>query len=45
VIGSAHSGYTSGPYLGKLLSDYILGREPAHPLFDPARLVGVRLSH
>lgn len=45
VIGSAHSGYTSGPYLGKLLADYMLGREPAHPLFDPARLVGVPLSH
>jgi glycine/D-amino acid oxidase-like deaminating enzyme len=45
VIGSAHSGYTSGPYLGKLLSDYMLGHEPAHPLFDPARLVGVPMPH
>lgn len=45
VIGSAHSGYTSGPYLGKLLADTMLGREPAHPLFDPARLVGVPLPH
>jgi len=40
VIGSVHSGYTSGPYMGKLLADTLLGREPAHPLFDPARLVG-----
>ncbi len=45
VIGSAHSGYTSGPYLGKLLADCMLGDEPAHPLFDPARLVGVALAH
>jgi len=43
VIGSAHSGYTSGPYLGKLLADCMLGRDPAHPLFDPARLVGVAM--
>jgi glycine/D-amino acid oxidase-like deaminating enzyme len=45
VIGSAHSGYTSGPYLGKLLADHMLGREPSHALFDPARLVGVPLPH
>ena len=45
VIGSAHSGYTSGPYLGKLLAEHLLGREPAHPLFDPSRLVGVPLPH
>lgn len=45
VIGSAHSGYTSGPYLGKLLADYMLGRMPDHPLFDPARLVGMPLPH
>lgn len=45
VIGSAHSGYTSGPYLGQLLAEHMLGREPAHPLFDPARLVGVPLPH
>jgi len=45
VIGSAHSGYTSGPYLGHLLAETLLGREPAHPLFDPSRLVGVPLPH
>jgi len=43
VIGSAHSGYTSGPYLGRLLAEHMLGHESAHPLFDPARLVGVPL--
>ena len=43
VIGSVHSGYTSGPYMGKLLADRILGHEPAHPLFDPARLLGLAI--
>lgn len=43
VIGSAHSGYTSGPYMGLLLAEYLLGREPAHPLFEPSRLVGVAM--
>ena len=39
VIGCVHSGYTSGPYMGRLLADRILGRDPEMPLFDPARLV------
>ena len=39
VIGSVHSGYTSGPYVGWLLAQAILGHEPEMPLFDPARLV------
>jgi glycine/D-amino acid oxidase-like deaminating enzyme len=39
VIGCVHSGYTSGPYMGQLLADLILGRAPEMPLFDPARLV------
>ncbi|WP_216851264.1 FAD-binding oxidoreductase [Acidisphaera sp. L21] len=39
VIGCVHSGYTSGPFMGKLLADHILDREPELPLFDPARLV------
>jgi glycine/D-amino acid oxidase-like deaminating enzyme len=39
VIGCAHSGFTSGPYMGQLLADFILGREPERPLFDPARLI------
>jgi glycine/D-amino acid oxidase-like deaminating enzyme len=45
VIGSAHSGYTSGPYLGKLLAEFMLGREPTHPLFDAGRLLGVPMPH
>jgi glycine/D-amino acid oxidase-like deaminating enzyme len=41
VIGSVHSGYTSGPYIAKLLADRLLGRALKYPLdpFDPARLV------
>ncbi len=39
VIGCVHSGYTSAPYLGRLLAERVLGREPEMPLFDPARLV------
>ena len=41
MIGSVHSGYTSGPYLAKLLADQLLGREPEMSLaaFDPARLL------
>jgi glycine/D-amino acid oxidase-like deaminating enzyme len=39
VIGCVHSGYTSAPYMGRLLADRILGREPEMPLFDPARLI------
>jgi glycine/D-amino acid oxidase-like deaminating enzyme len=39
VIGCVHSGYTSGPFMGKLLADRILEREPELPLFDPARLL------
>jgi glycine/D-amino acid oxidase-like deaminating enzyme len=39
VIGCVHSGYTSAPYMGRLLAECILGREPELPLFDPARLI------
>lgn len=39
VIGSVHSGFTSGPYMGKLLSQLILGEEPERPLFDIRRLL------
>jgi glycine/D-amino acid oxidase-like deaminating enzyme len=39
VIGSVHSGYTSGPYIARLLADRILGREPERALFDPGRLI------
>lgn len=39
VCGSVHSGFTSGPWIARLLADRILGREPAMPLFPPARLI------
>jgi sarcosine oxidase, subunit beta len=39
VCGSVHSGYTSGPYLAKLLAERILGQEPALPLFPIDRLL------
>ena len=39
VIGSVHSGYTSGPYMGWLLSQFIMGKEPEMPIFDPNRLI------
>lgn len=45
VIGSVHSGYTSGPYMASLLAQLILGREPAMPLFDPARLLTSCSAH
>ena len=39
VIGCVHSGYTSGPYFGRLLAQTILGHEPEMPLFDAGRLL------
>ena len=39
IIGSIHSGYTSGPYMGKLLSDKILGKDVDLSLFDIRRLM------
>lgn len=37
VLGCVRGGYTIGPYIGQLMGDHILGREPELPLFDPAR--------
>ena len=39
IIGSIHSGYTSGPYMGKLLSEKILGKDVDLSLFDIRRLM------
>ncbi len=41
VIGGVHSGYTSGPYMAKLLAQRILGQEPEMPLFEPDRLLAL----
>jgi glycine/D-amino acid oxidase-like deaminating enzyme len=45
VIGTVHSGYTSGPYMGQLLAQHILGRTPERPLFDPSRLLAAKIDH
>jgi sarcosine oxidase subunit beta len=37
VLGCVRGGYTIGPYIGQLMGDLILGREPEMPLFDPGR--------
>ena len=37
LLGCVRGGYTIGPYMGALMGDLILGREPEMPLFDPAR--------
>lgn len=39
VCGSVHSGYTSGPYIARLLAERILGGEPDLPLFPIDRLL------
>ncbi len=39
ILGCVRGGYTIGPYISKLMGDYILGREPEMPLFDPARKI------
>lgn len=38
VLGCVRGGYTIGPYIGQLMGDFILGREPELPLFDPGRV-------
>ena len=42
IIGCGISGFTIGPYLGKLLAQRILGQEPEMALFDPAGVVTAR---
>jgi glycine/D-amino acid oxidase-like deaminating enzyme len=39
TIGSVHSGYTSGPYFGRLLAQAVLGEAPEMPLFPIDRLL------
>ncbi len=39
IIGSVHSGYTSGPYFGRLLAQAVLGEAPDLPLFPIDRLL------
>ena len=46
TMGCARSGFTMGPYVGRLMADVLLGREPETPLFlpafDPARLPAMK---
>ena len=44
MVGCSHSGYTSGPVMGKLLADVMLGREPELPLFPLDRLLEPRAA-
>ena len=37
ILGCVRGGYTIGPYISSLMGDYILGKEPEMPLFDPSR--------
>ena len=37
ILGCVRGGYTIGPYIGKLMGDYILERKTELPLFDPGR--------
>lgn len=39
VLCCVRGGYTIGPFIGRLMGDLILDREPELPLFDPARLL------
>ena len=39
VLGCVRGGFTIGPFIGTLMAQRILGREPEMPLFDPARAV------
>jgi len=39
MIGGVHSGYTSGPYLGRLLAQAMLGQAPEMELFPIDRLL------
>jgi glycine/D-amino acid oxidase-like deaminating enzyme len=36
-LGCVRGGYTIGPYISKLMGDFILDREPELPLFDLGR--------
>ena len=46
IIGAMRSGFTAGPFMGRLLADQLLGHTPEMPIFeaasDPARLVGMK---
>lgn len=37
VLGCVRGGFTIGPYIGRLMGEFILGNQTELPLFDPAR--------
>jgi sarcosine oxidase subunit beta len=37
ILACVRGGYTIGPYISKLMGDFILGKETEMPLFDPSR--------
>ena len=37
ILGCVRGGFTIGPYISQLMADFILGRQPELPLFDPGR--------
>lgn len=41
IIGCVRGGYTISPFIGLLMAQHILGREPEMPIFDPARPMAV----
>lgn len=45
VLACVRGGYTIGPYIGQLMGDRLLDREPELPLFDPGRIFDPVASH
>ncbi len=45
IIACIPGGYTIGPYMGMLLAQRILEREPEMPIFDPAEALGAYPDH
>lgn len=39
IVGGFQSGFTAGPYIGRLLADLVLGHKLEQPLFDPAQVM------
>jgi sarcosine oxidase subunit beta len=39
VIGCFTSGWTGAPYIGRLMADHVMDKQPELPLFDPARVI------
>jgi len=44
IIGSVHSGYTSGPVMGRVLAQAIAGETPVLPLFPIDRLLEAKAA-